>query len=124
MHTVLCPDRVVGNNTFALLIADDFLICDGHGIVTYLIHFFEASSKTHFSAMEINGLDISKYGVVMPNGIPSFVAGLIEKPDANNLPSNISSIGRYVLASDIFNIIRIQKVGADGEIQLADTINS
>jgi len=123
-HAVLCAERAVGNDPFAVLLADDFLTYDGHGITADLVRAFEISGKTQLSVMEINGLDISKYGVVQPNKEPSSVAGLIEKPDANNAPSNLASIGRYVLTSDIFDIIRNQTFGAGGEIQLADAINS
>ncbi len=55
--------------------------------------------------MEVNGPDISKYGVVVQNGKPGAVAGLVEKPDADKAPSNLASIGRYVLTPDIFNIL-------------------
>jgi len=116
-HAVLCAERAVGNDPFAVLLADDFLTYDGHGITADLVRAFEISGKTQLSVMEING-------VVQPNKEPSSVAGLIEKPDANNAPSNLASIGRYVLTSDIFDIIRNQTFGAGGEIQLADAINS
>ena len=73
--------------------------------------------------MEVNGPDISKYGVVLPGSEPGVVAGLIEKPDLDKAPSNFASIGRYVLTPDIFDIIRNQPVGTNEEIQLADAIN-
>jgi len=74
--------------------------------------------------MEVNGPEISKYGVVVPNRTPGSVAGLIEKPEADKAPSNLASIGRYVLTPDIFEILRNQQAGAGGEIQLADAINT
>ena len=74
--------------------------------------------------MEVNGADISKYGVVVPNGQPGSVVGLVEKPDADKAPSNLASIGRYVLTPDIFDILRNQPAGVGGEIQLADAINT
>ena len=74
--------------------------------------------------MEVNGPDISKYGVVLPGSEPGAVAGLVEKPDVGKAPSNLASIGRYVLTPDIFDIIRNQPVGTGGEIQLADAINA
>ena len=123
-HAVLCAARAVSDDPFAVLLADDFLIYDGYGITADLVSSFEFSGKTQLSVMEIDGPDISKYGVVLPNREPSSVAGLIEKPDAHNAPSNLASIGRYVLTPDIFDIIRNQTVGAGGEIQLADAINS
>ena len=123
-HAVLCAERAVGNEPFAVLLADDFLICDVDGTTADLVSSFEVSSKTQLSVMEINGPDISKYGVVLPGSEPGAVAGLLEKPDVDKAPSNLASIGRYVLTSDIFDIIRNQSVGTGGEIQLADAINT
>ena len=74
--------------------------------------------------MEVNGPDVYKYGVVVPNGEPGSVAGLVEKPEADKAPSNLASIGRYVLTPGIFEILRNQPAGAGGEIQLADAINT
>ena len=53
--------------------------------------------------MEVDGPDISKHGVVVPNGAVAGIAGLVEKPDAMDAPSNLASIGRYVLTPDIFD---------------------
>ena len=89
-----------------------------------LVRAFATSGKTQLSVMEVNGPDISKYGVVISNGEPGSVAGLIEKPDADKAPSNLASIGRYVLTPDIFDILRSQSVGTGGEFQLADAINN
>ena len=61
---------------------------------------------------------------MVPNRTPGSVAGLIEKPEADKAPSNLASIGRYVLTPDIFEILRNQQAGAGGEIQLADAINT
>ena len=74
--------------------------------------------------MEVNGADISKYGVVLPGSEPGAVAGLVEKPEIGKEPSKFASIGRYVLTPDIFDIIRNQPVGICGEIQLAEAINA
>ena len=123
-HAVLCAERAVGNDPFAVLLADDFLIYDGDGPTANLMRSFEASNKTQLSVMEVNGPDISKYGVVLPGSEPGAVAGLVEKPDVDKAPSNLASIGRYVLTPDIFDIIRNQPVGTGGEIQLADAINA
>ena len=122
-HAVLCAERVVGNEPFALLLADDFLTYSGNGITSDLINGYEKTGKTQLSVMKVDGLDISKYGVIVPNKETGLVSGLIEKPDYKNAPSNLASIGRYVLTPDIFEIIRNQSIGFAGEIQLADSIN-
>ena len=73
--------------------------------------------------MKVDSPDISKYGVVVPNNKTGTIKGLIEKPAFDKAPSNLASIGRYVLTPDIFDILRNQSIGVDGEIQLADAIN-
>jgi UTP--glucose-1-phosphate uridylyltransferase len=73
--------------------------------------------------MKVNGPDISKYGVVVPQNKTGLVKGLIEKPNFENAPSNLASIGRYILTPDIFDIIKNQSISVADEIQLADAIN-
>ena len=72
--------------------------------------------------MKVDGSNISKYGVIIPNKETGLVTGLIEKPDFKNTPSNLASIGRYVLAPDIFEILKNQSIGFSDEIQLTDSI--
>ena len=122
-HAVLCAERVVGGDPFAVLLADDFLTFDGAGITRDLVGGFDRTGKTQLSVMEVSGPDISKYGVIVPGAQPGSVAGLVEKPSPQGAPSNLASIGRYVLTPDIFDILRNQPPGAGGEIQLADAIN-
>jgi len=121
-NAVLCAERVVGNEPFALLLADDFLTYNGHGITSDLISGYEKTGKTQLCVMKVDGPEISKYGVIVPNKIGT-VKGLIEKPNFENAPSNLASIGRYILTPDIFGILRNQSVGFANEIQLADSIN-
>ena len=123
-HAVLCAERAVGNEPFAVLLADDFLTYDGAGVTSDLIKAYENSGKTQLSVMQVDGPDISKYGVVNVNKNSGSVEGLIEKPKFSDAPSNLASIGRYVLCPDIFDILRKQLAGSGGEIQLSDSINT
>ena len=121
-HAVLCAERAVGNDPFAVLLADDFLTFEGAGITADLARAYEASGKTQLSVMEVKGPDISKYGVVVPNGDQGCVAGLVEKPEAEKAPSNLASIGRYVLTPDIFDILEEIPAGRNGEVQITDAL--
>jgi len=123
-NAVLCAKRVVGNEPFALLLADDFLIHEGDGTTSDLIKGFKKSGKTQLSVMAINGPDISKYGVIAKNNDSGLISGLIEKPNIEDAPSNLASIGRYILTPDIFKILSKQTVGVSNEIQLTDAINT
>ena len=73
--------------------------------------------------MQVLGSDISKYGVILKGKTQGAVAGLVEKPSFENAPSDIASIGRYILTPDIFDVLQDLPTGRDGEIQLADAIN-
>ena len=122
-HAVLCAERVIGGHPFAVLLADDFLTDYEPGVTADLVKAFIETGKSQLSVMEVDGKEISKYGVVVPNGSVMGIAGLIEKPNASKAPSNLASIGRYVLKPDIFDILRSLPAGSGGEIQLADAIN-
>jgi len=122
-HAVLCAERVVSGEPFVVLLADDFLTYEGKGITSDLVRAYEKQGKTQLSVMKVEDSDVSKYGIIKPIlGINS-VAGLIEKPELKDAPSNMASIGRYALNPEIFDILRIQKAGLGGEIQLSDAIN-
>jgi UTP--glucose-1-phosphate uridylyltransferase len=94
-----------------------------NGITSDLISGYEKTGKSQLSVMKVDGPDILKYGVIVPNNKTGLISGLIEKPNFENAPSNLASIGRYVLTPDIFDILRNQPNGVGGEIQLADSIN-
>ena len=122
-HAVLCAERAVGNNAFAVLLADDFLTDYDPGATADLVKAYEVSGKSQLSVMEVDGPDISRYGVVVPDRDGTGIVGLVEKPKIDSAPSNLASIGRYVLTPDIFDLLRKVKPGSGGEIQLADAIN-
>ena len=122
-HAVLCAERVIGGDPFAILLADDFIIGNPLGVTLNLVKAFEKSGTSQLSVMNVEKSEISKYGVVLPKKGSSQIAGLVEKPELKDAPSNLASIGRYVLTPEIFDILRNLAPGSGGEIQLADAIN-
>ena len=122
-HAVLCAERAVGMIPLQCCWLMTFLPMRA-GVTADLARAFETIWQNAAQRHGSQRPDISKYGVVVPNGEPGSVAGLVEKPDADKAPSNLASIGRYVLTPDIFDILRNQPAGAGGEIQLADAINT
>lgn len=126
-HAVLCAERVVGDEPFAVLLADDFLthaLQEGTSNVTSdLKAAFEATGQSQVSVMHVKGPNISKYGVIAVGVSQGSVKGLVEKPRYEVAPSDMASIGRYILTPDIFDILRDLPVGVDGEVQLADAID-
>ena len=122
-HAVLCAERAVGNESFVVLLADDFLISEGPRATEALVKAFYKTEKCQLSVMKVHRKDISKYGIIDPGTTKGSVKGLIEKPKLGNAPSNLASIGRYVLDPSIFETLRKQEPGYGNEIQLADSIN-
>ena len=123
-HAVLCAERVVGDEPFAVLLADDFIVEDGFSVIADLIEAYEQTGKSQLSFMCVSDENISKYGVIVPGVDSRSVLGLIEKPAFEDAPSDQASIGRYVLTPDIFDVLKAQAPGSGGEIQLADAIDT
>lgn len=122
-HAILCAERAVGQDAFAVLLADDFVTDNTNGVTADLVQAFQNSGKSQLSVMEVFGPEISKYGVVKLSKSGENILGLIEKPRHEEAPTNLASIGRYILTSDIFDILRDLPKGSGSEIQLADAIN-
>ena len=122
-HAVLCAERAVADEPFAVLLADDFLTDYAPGVTADLVGAFEKTGNSQISVMQVDEAYISQYGVVVPSADGGGVMGLVEKPRQDEAPSNLASIGRYVLSPDIFDTLRNLPVGSGGEIQLADALN-
>ena len=96
-HAILCAERTVGNEPFAVLLADDFLTGSNNGMMKNLVNKYHQTGNTQISVSPVAGKEISKYGVIIPKENTNIVLGLIEKPDFENAPSDLASLGRYVL---------------------------
>ena len=123
-HAVLCAERGVAGEPFAVLLADDFLTDYTPGVTADLLSAFEKTGKSQLSIMPVDEAYISNYGVIIPSADGHGVKGMVEKPRQDKAPSNLASIGRYILTPDIFDTLRTLPAGTSGEIQLADALNS
>ena len=122
-HAVLCAENLIGNDPFLVLLADDFLSSDGDRTSKTLVDAYKKTKNPQISVMEVNGPSISNYGVVELKRGTTSVLGISEKPNYEDAKSNLASIGRYLLTPEIFDILKVQKEGYGGEIQLADALN-
>ena len=122
-HAVLCAERAVAGEPFAVLLADDFLTDYAPGVTADLLDAFEKTGNSQLSVMPVDEAYISNYGAIIPSADGHEVIGLVEKPRQDEAPSNLASIGRYVLTPDIFDSLRTLRTGSNGEIQLADALN-
>ena len=122
-HAVLCAERAVAGDPFVVSLADDFLTDYTTGATADLVDAFEKTGNSQISIMPVDEAYISQYGVVIPSADGSGVIGLVEKPRQDEAPSNLASIGRYVLTPDIFDTLRVLPAGSGGEIQLSDALD-
>jgi UTP--glucose-1-phosphate uridylyltransferase len=125
-HAVLCAERVVRGEPFALLLADDLMIGEPP-IMRQMIELFAEHQCSILAVQEVPKNQTRRYGIVKGKAVSSDlvnVEGLIEKPHPNVAPSNLAIAGRYVLTPAVFDMIREQPRGSGGEIQLTDGISA
>jgi UTP--glucose-1-phosphate uridylyltransferase len=124
-HAVLCAARHVGHDPFAVLLGDD-LIDDRDRILPRMIEVQQRTGGSVVLLLEVPREQIHLYGcaAVEPTDEPDVVrvTGLVEKPPADEAPSNLAIIGRYVLNPAVFDVLRETPLGRGGEIQLTDAL--
>jgi UTP--glucose-1-phosphate uridylyltransferase len=125
-HAVLMARELVGNEPFAVLLADD-VIDSQKPCLKQMMEVFEESQCSIIATQEVNGPAISSYGVLDAqriegkfNGRAYNVRNLVEKPKLEDAPSNLAIIGRYILTPTIFETLERTPLGAGGELQLTD----
>src|SRR3954447_15217176 len=124
-HAVACAAPHVGREPFAVLLGDD-LIDERDPLLRRMVELQEQLGGCVLALLEVPREQISLYGCasVEPTGTDDVVrvTGLVEKPPANEAPSNLALIGRYVLAPEIFDALAEPPPGRGGEIQVTDAI--
>lgn len=128
-HAVLCARELVGGEPFATVLADDVIDAETP-CIRQLLDIYEFFGAPVLAVMEVPKESISAYGCidaepVSHNGSKNRVyriRDLVEKPNANEAPSNLAIIGRYILTPDIFDSIDRIEAGAGGELQLTDAL--
>jgi UTP--glucose-1-phosphate uridylyltransferase len=125
-HAVAAAEEHVGGEPFAVLLGDD-LIHPSMPLLPDMLGVYERSGRSVISAMQVSREEISLYGCIEaePVGDHLFrVKTVIEKPPADEAPSTMASIGRYVFTPEIFDALDRIEPGAGGEVQLTDAIAS
>ena len=123
-HAVLCASSVVGDEPFAVILADD-LIDATPGVTAQLVESFDRHQASVLAVEDVPRQDTSKYGIVASTRIDAAeerVTGIVEKPDPADAPSTLAVVGRYVLRPEIFAELATTERGRGGEIQLTDAI--
>jgi UTP--glucose-1-phosphate uridylyltransferase len=123
-HAVLCAKPAVGNNPFAVILADD-MILSAKSCLSQMVNRFSDLNSSIIAVEKVEKKFLHKYGVIegiKHNKRDWLLSNIVEKPNNNLAPSDMGVVGRYILKPSIFNILENTKEGAGGEIQLTDAI--
>ena len=121
-HAVLCARDLVGDEPFAVMLADD-LIESEIPCIRQLLNIFQETDESVVALMQVPESEVHQYGVIQGTVIRDRlfkVEATVEKPPAAEAPSRMAIIGRYVLRPEIFSILQAQAPGKGGEVQLTD----
>jgi UTP--glucose-1-phosphate uridylyltransferase len=130
-HAVLCAEHLVGDEPFAVLLADDLMAGPAGGlpVLTQMVQAFERLGGSLLAVQEVPLDQVRRYGIVVGDPVDGprnervlKVRAMVEKPSPETAPSRMGVAGRYILAPGVFEQIRNQPRGVGGEIQLTDGI--
>lgn len=124
-HAVLCARDLVGDEPFAVLLADD-LIDAKIPCVRQLLDVFEEKGESVVALMKVAQEEVHRYGVIKGQRVAPrlyAIGDMVEKPAPKEAPSQLAIIGRYVLRQEIFALLEKVKTGQGGEIQLTDALS-
>ncbi|MEM6938601.1 MAG: UTP--glucose-1-phosphate uridylyltransferase GalU [Pseudomonadota bacterium] len=123
-HAVWCARRLIGDEPFAVMLPDDVISAE-KPCLQQMVEAYAETGGNMVAAMEVSPERTSAYGVLdlsEDNGKLVKVSGMVEKPKAEEAPSNLAVIGRYILSPSVLKNLNKMKSGAGGEIQLTDAI--
>lgn len=123
-HAVWCARRLIGDEPFAVMLPDDVIAAE-KPCLKQMVEAYEQTGGCMVAAMEVPKERVSAYGVLDPKedmGSLVSVKGMVEKPAAEDAPSNLAVIGRYIVTPDVLKTLNKLKQGAGGEVQLTDAI--
>ena len=127
-HAILSSEPLIGNEPFAVILADDLCDCEDSGVISQMIEIYNQFQCSIVAIEEVPMDQTNKYGIIAGNPISNsvntyLVTDMVEKPESKDAPSNMAIIGRYILTPDIFNILKNIKPGKGEEIQITDALN-
>jgi len=124
-HAVLCAAPVVGDEPFAVILADDLVAHPTRPCLKQMVEIYDRRHSAVIGVEEVAREEVSSYGVVSGREIEDGLLqldGIVEKPAPQDAPSRLAVVGRYILSPRIFSLLETQGRGAGGEIQLTDAI--
>jgi len=126
-HAILTGEPLIGDEPFAVVLADDLCDCADNGVISQMIEIYNQYQCSVVAIQEVPMHQTNKYGIIAGKPIENSnntyqVTDMVEKPEEKDAPSNMAIIGRYILTPDIFNILKKIKPDKIGEIQITDAL--
>ena len=124
-HAILTGKALVGDNPFAVVLADDLCVNEDKGVLAQMAELYNQFRCTIVAVQEVPESETHKYGVISGEMIKDNifrVDDMVEKPEPGTAPSNMAIIGRYIMTPDIFDLIEQTEPGKGGEIQITDAL--
>jgi len=124
-HAILTGETLIGDQPFAVLLADDLCYSPEQGVLAQMVELYEYYRCSIVAIEEVPRDETHKYGVVAGEEIaPGLlrITNMVEKPRPEEAPSNLAIIGRYILTPDIFNVLRNTPPGRNNEVQITDAL--
>ncbi|ORU89946.1 MAG: UTP--glucose-1-phosphate uridylyltransferase [Cycloclasticus sp. symbiont of Poecilosclerida sp. M] len=126
-HAVHCAKKVVGNEPFAVLLADDLIDGNSQPCLAQMVEAFEERGNSVIAVEEVDHDKTDQYGIVEVDDAASkctAIQAIVEKPKPADAPSNLAVVGRYILTPRILQLLETTGKDAGGEIQLTDAISA
>jgi UTP--glucose-1-phosphate uridylyltransferase len=126
-HAILTGEPLIGNEPFAVILADDLCDCKDTSVIAQMIEIYNKYQCSIIAITEVPLSQTKDYGIIDCKPISNsndifWVTNMIEKPKKKDAPSNLAIIGRYILTPDIFTILKNIKPDNNGEIQITDAL--
>jgi UTP--glucose-1-phosphate uridylyltransferase len=127
-HAILTGKSLIGNEPFAVVLADDLCDYDEKSVISQMVEIFNKYQCSVVAIEEVPMNQTHKYGIISGNLLDNSnniyqVSNMVEKPNQKDAQSNMAIIGRYILTPEIFNILTNIKPDRNGEIQITDALN-
>ena len=126
-HAILTAETLIGREPFAVVLADDYCVTEGDGVLTQMVKLYEKYRCSIVGIEEVPMNETHKYGVIegeLEEENVYRIRNMVEKPAPEDAPSNFAIIGRYILDADIFDVIRDTPPGKNGEMQITDALQN
>lgn len=124
-HAIWCARDIVGDEPFAVVLADDMIQTPGKPVLTEMVEKFERFRASIAAVMEVEKDQTDKYGILDASPLEADmikINDMVEKPKPEDAPSNLAIVGRYILTPKIWEYLGKKQAGAGGEIQLTDAM--